>query len=327
MLNFNDCLQHLAKDPAFTKSLPALQLQIEQSVLMLKHGDIKKWQSALDEMPKTLPSSYQLSDCIEIGEAGDLDEEQTRQLAHLLKQFMPWRKGPYQFFGLEIDTEWRSDWKWKRIQNHIRPLKGKTVLDVGCGNGYHLWRMHEAGANLVIGIDPSPLFGYQFQLVKNYLPTKLVFFLPLKSEQLPEQMEVFDSVFSMGVLYHRRSPLDHLHELRDALKADGQLVLETLIINDDKQNILFPKDRYAMMSNVYFLPSISLLTLWLERCGFIDIKVININQTSIEEQRRTQWIESRSLETFLNPENHTLTIEGYPAPLRACLVATKAKKT
>jgi len=228
---------------------------------------------------------------------------------------------------LQIDTEWRSDWKWQRIQNHIRPLNGKTVLDVGCGNGYHLWRMYEAGASLVIGIDPSPLFWFQFQLVKNYLPSKEVFFLPLKSKQLPQQMEAFDSVFSMGVLYHRRSPLDHLLELKDALKPDGQLILETLIINDDKQNILFPKDRYAMMSNVYFLPSISLLTVWLERCGFTDIKVININQTSIEEQHSSNWIDSRSLETFLDPENHSLTIEGYPAPLRACLVATKAKKS
>lgn len=326
MYTFNDCLQSLARDPAFSKTLPLLQQQLEQSLASLKHGDLEKWQVALKQVPHKKKSSYQFSDCIEIGAASDLSEAEQQQLESALKQFCPWRKGPFQFYGLKVDTEWRSDWKWQRIQNHIRPLKGKKVLDVGCGNGYHLWRMHEAGASLAIGIDPSPLFWYQFQLVKDFFPEKPVFFLPLKSEQLPPQMEAFDSVFSMGVLYHRRSPLDHLLELKDALKPGGELILETLIIKDNKQNILFPKDRYAMMPNVFFIPGIPLLTSWLERCGFSDIKVININQTSIEEQHSTAWIESRSLESFLDPDDHSLTIEGYPAPLRASLLATKTGK-
>ena len=236
--------------------------------------------------------------------------------------FLPWRKGPFQVGKTLVDTEWRSDWKWQRISRHIEPLEGKRVLDIGCGNGYHLFRMLGAGADLALGIDPTILFNYQFSLLQRLSQPNRAYLLPLRSEHLP-QFGGFDTVFSLGVLYHRRSPIDHLKELLSFAKPGGELVLETLIVEGDQNTLLIPRDRYAKMANVWFIPSTSMLELMLRRAGFVDVKTVDVNVTSIEEQRATRWMKFQSLEDYLDPTDNTKTVEGYPAPARAVLVARK----
>ncbi|KLU19347.1 tRNA methyltransferase, partial [Proteus mirabilis] len=222
-----------------------------------------------------------------------------------------------------IDTEWRSDWKWDRVLPHISPLKGRHVLDVGCGSGYHMWRMLGEEAEFVVGIDPTELFLCQFEAVRKLLgDDQRAHLLPLGIEQLPA-LKAFDTVFSMGVLYHRRSPLDHLWQLKDQLVSEGELVLESLVIEGDEFQCLIPGDRYAQMRNVYFIPSAKMLKVWLEKCGFVDVRIVDQAVTSLDEQRRTEWMPTDSLAEFLDPNDQTKTIEGYPAPLRAILVAKK----
>jgi len=245
------------------------------------------------------------------------------QLEASLKQLSPWRKGPYQINDLLIDTEWHSDWKWNRIKAYLTPLKNRMVLDIGCGNGYHCWRMHGEGARLVIGIDPSWLFWVQFQAIKHFTGDKPVHLLPFGIEQLPKALNAFDTVFSMGVFYHRRSPIDHLMQLKSTLRQGGELVLETLIIDGPKGESLVPDDRYAKMRNVWFLPTIQTMTQWLRRCGFENINVVDINQTTTQEQRTTTWMPYESLQDFLDPDDENKTIEGYPAPKRATFIAQK----
>jgi tRNA (mo5U34)-methyltransferase len=194
---------------------------------------------------------------------------------------------------------------------------------VGCGNGYYALRMAGAGAERVIGIDPTPVFVMQFQAFHRYLPDVSVDVLPLALEDLPKRLEAFDSVFSMGVLYHRRSPLDHILALRDCLRPGGELVLETLIIEGDEHAVLLPEGRYAKMRNTWFIPSVAMLEIWLRRCGFRSIRVADVNQTRVEEQRSTDWMHFESLSDFLDPKDPGKTVEGYPAPRRAVLIAEK----
>ncbi len=287
----------------------------------LAHGDVKRWNKAVQQLPQHESCHIDLTaDNLTISTQTPVDMQ---QLETTLKELKPWRKGPYQINDLLIDTEWHSDWKWKRIKDHLSPLKNRAVLDIGCGNGYHCWRMYGAGARLVIGIDPSWLFMMQFQAIKHFVGPKPVYLLPMGIEQLPNTLHAFDTVFSMGVLYHRRSPIDHLLQLKSTLRKGGELVLETLIVDGQQGESLVPDDRYAKMRNVWFLPTIDTLIQWMQRCGFEEIRVVDVNQTSVQEQRSTEWMSYESLSDFLHPDDQNQTIEGYPAPKRATFIAQK----
>jgi tRNA (mo5U34)-methyltransferase len=199
-----------------------------------------------------------------------------------------------------------------------------VVLDVGCGNGYHAWRMLGEGARLVIGIDPTQLFVMQFEAIKHFLGQHHpVHLFPLGIEQLPPEIKGFDTVFSMGVFYHRQSPFAHLTELRGALRHGGELVLETLVIEGGEHQVLVPQGRYAKMRNVWFIPTTKVLHKWLQRAGFNDVKLIDVSVTTVEEQRSTQWMWFESLADYLDPRDRNMTIEGYPAPRRAIFVARR----
>jgi tRNA (mo5U34)-methyltransferase len=290
------------------------------------HGDQQRWLDALENLPAIKDVELDLNkDRIELC-CQSIDEATSAQINDGLQQLRPWRKGPFQFFNTHIDTEWRSDWKWQRIAPHLAPLEGRTVLDVGCGSGYHMWRMLGEGAHRVVGVDPSRLFLAQFQAFKQYAQLGQekplnIDLLPLRMEDVPRPLKAFDTTFSMGVLYHRKSPLDHLAELKDTLKPGGQLVLETLVIEGGLGEVLMPEDRYAQMRNVWFLPSCETLLLWARRVGFKNARIVEKNVTDLQEQRTTDWMPYQSLVDFLDSNDPSKTLEGYTAPLRATLIA------
>src|SRR5690554_2170125 len=301
--------------------------QLHRRFVELPHGDLPRWQAALAHLPeRTDALLYGDRSEVSIDSLIPLSSPESQSLEQGLRGLMPWRKGPFSFFGTQVDTEWRSDWKWDRVAPALSDLTGRRVLDVGCGSGYHLWRMYGAGASEVIGIDPGLLFLCQFMAVKRYQPTAPVDLLPLRIEDLPRPLEYFDTTFSMGVLYHRRSPVDHLLELKDTLRPGGELVLETLVVDGPEGYALMPEDRYGRMRNVWFLPSCPTLLRWMARAGLEDARVVDVTVTTTEEQRSTDWMQFQSLEHFLDPENPDLTIEGYPGPRRATIIARKPER-
>ena len=162
---------------------------------------------------------------------------------------------------------------------------------------------------------------YQFQALQHFLKTPNTHCLPLRLEDLSGISKWFDSLFCMGILYHRRSPLDTLAQLKRLLIPGGQLVLETLVMEGDGDTALCPRNRYACMRNVYFIPTVECLQNWMTRCGFTRIRCVDVTPTTLQEQHKTPWIDSDSLDTFLDPHDDRLTIEGYPAPVRAVVIA------
>ena len=299
-----------------------------------RNADRDEWEKIFADTCDWVPSVVDVSqDCIQIGTQTDLPIE-PEVFRNRLMSLHPWRKGPYSVFGTHIDTEWHSDWKWSRIESYVADLQGRRVLDVGCGSGYHAWRMWGAGAEAVLAIDPSQLFWVQFQLIQQwisnwigqqpeYMPNTPVQYLPVPLEAIPKHIQAFDTVFSMGVLYHRKSPFEHLDHLRSLLRKGGEVVLETLVVEGGITTVFVPPGRYAVMNNVWCLPSVSALKLWMERVGFVNVRCVDINQTTIEEQRSTEWMTWQSLPDFLDANDSTKTIEGHPAPLRATLIGNR----
>lgn len=301
-----------------------LEQQLAQRFDHQPHGDLDRWLSALDSLPELTDIDASLDQsAVTLHSPEGLTPDQHSSLEKALRGLMPWRKGPFDFFGTYIDTEWRSDWKWDRVSPYLSDLAGRRILDVGCGSGYHCWRMLGEGAARVIGIDPGLLFLFQFLSVRHYLGNVPVDLLPVRMEDLPDDLECFDTTFSMGVLYHRRSPLDHLLELKGTLRRGGELVLETLVVEGPEGYSLMPEDRYGQMRNVWFLPSCDTLLRWLDRTGFRHARVVDVTDTTTAEQRSTDWMRFNSLQDFLDPDDPDKTIEGYPGPRRATVIAEK----
>jgi len=265
------------------------------------HGDWRRWNNVVESLPDARGDSARLRD--------------------LLLGLSPWRKGPLMLDDVEIDTEWRSDWKWARVKDSIAPLADRNVLDVGSGNGYYALEMRKAGAASVIGVDPTLLFAMQFLAINVFEQDKQIFILPLRLEETPAANNAFDTTFSMGVLYHQRDPLAHLQHLRSTLREGGQLVLETIYLPGDEPHSATPDSRYARMRNVWSLPTVPQLVHWLDATGYVDIKVVDQTMTTTAEQRSTEWMTFESLREALDPDDPAKTVEGWPAPHRVVVTA------
>ncbi len=265
------------------------------------HGDLSRWRAAVESLQNAGPD--------------------TAAVRKALLELAPWRKGPFELGEITIDSEWQSNLKWDRVLPAIEPLAGRAVLDVGCGNGYYAYRMCEAGVRTVIGLDPTVLYIMQFRAIRQFRPAPDIHLLPLRLEEVPLPARRFDTTFSMGVLYHQRSPIEHLRQLRQTLRPGGQLVLETLFVPGEEGYACTPPDRYARMRNVWLLPTLTELRTWLERCGYRDVEFADCSVTTTAEQRTTEWMPFESLAEALDPHDPDRTVEGWPAPRRVVAVA------
>ena len=279
--------------PAWAEWLTSLESRFAAQ----HHGDYPAWEAALEALL-----------------AAD------RPTEALLQPFHPWRKGPWQFDDVTIDTEWRSDWKWARIQDHL-DWADAQVLDIGSGNGYFGWQMLNAGARRVVGVDPTLLFCMQHLAAASLIePAAENYVIPARFEELPDGKQ-FDLVLSMGVIYHRREPLDHVRALIEATRPGGEVLIESIVVEGESS--LHPAGRYARMRNVHVVPSTPQLATWMQEAGLVDVRCIDQTPTTIEEQRSTPWMRFQSLEHALDPIDPSRTIEGHPAPVRAVVTGKK----
>ncbi len=298
-----------------------LVARAQSSLEKSPHGDLARWLGAIGDLPPCAPLAELDRDAPALGQ--DPGDQGRRLIRERLMELHPWRKGPLNLGGVFVDTEWRSDWKWQRIAPHVG-LEGQAVLDIGSGNGYFGWRMLGAGARCVVGIDPTLVFVMQWLAQAHFAPGLHNFVLPLRDRDLPDGMGGFDSVFSMGVLYHQRNPGAHLRRLHGWLANGGTVVLETLVLDRPGMECLEPGGRYARMRNVRLVPSPDWLIQALGESGFTKIRLLDVTPTTIREQRSTDWMTFESLAQCLDPDAPGRTVEGHPAPVRAVITARKA---
>ena len=263
----------------------------------------------------------ELKDWVTIGDNQTLDSDDFKLLEESVKKLIPWRKGPFSLAGLEIDSEWQSNKKYNLLRPYF-DLKDKIVADVGCNNGYYMFRMLEDNPKRLVGFDPAPHFNIQFNIVNHFVKSDIKFEL-LGVEHLEYYEHKFDFIFMLGVLYHRSDPISSLKSLNRALNKGGEIIVDSFMIDGDQEICLTPYDRYAMIPNIYFIPTVNCFKNWLNRAGFVDIELIEITTTDSDEQRVTPWTFEQSLDNFLDENDKTKTVEGYPAPKRAYLKARK----
>ena len=285
--------------------------------------NVQPWYEQIQKLSQIEKSNLSIDygDWFSVGKKEDLTSQEFDLIIDAAKKLIPWRKGPFNIFGLEIDSEWQSNIKYNLIRPYFN-LKDKVVADIGCNNGYYMFRMLEDKPRKLIGFDPSPLTLHQFEFVNHFVKSDIVYEM-LGVEHLEFYNHKFDFIFMLGVLYHRADPVGTLKSLARGLNSKGEILIDTFMIDGDEELCLTPNKRYSKIPNIYFIPTISALKNWLERAGFEDIEVLATAVTTSEEQRKTQWSFDQSLEDFLDENDKTKTVEGYPAPKRVYIKARK----
>jgi len=302
---------------------------MDLELLKKKKEDCRSWKNVepwYNQLLKTFEIDknnlkVDYGDWFTVGKKENLTQQEFDLIEETAKKLIPWRKGPFNLFGLEIDSEWQSNIKYNLIRPHFN-LKNKVVADIGCNNGYYMFRMLEDKPKKLIGFDPSPLTLHQFEFVNHFVKSDIIYEM-LGVEHLEYYNHKFDFIFMLGVLYHRPDPVGTLKSLARGLNSKGEILIDTFMIDGDEELCLTPNKRYSKIPNIYFIPTIPALENWLSRAGFENIEVIATTTTTNEEQRKTDWSFDQSLEDFLDPNDNTKTIEGYPAPKRVYMKARK----
>ncbi|MFK5976554.1 MAG: tRNA 5-methoxyuridine(34)/uridine 5-oxyacetic acid(34) synthase CmoB [Sulfurovum sp.] len=296
------------------------KLRIERKK-WLTWKNIAPYQEAIANLREYEDLEVKLSDRVGV-EIPHLSDEETKQIKDTALLMKPWRKGPFELNELFIDSEWQSQIKYNLLEPHFN-LKDKIVGDIGCNNGYYLFRMITHKPKKLIGFDPSAIYYSQFLFINHFIKSDIVYEL-LGVEHVEFYEHKFDILFCLGVLYHRSDPVAMLKSLYKGLEKGGELILDTFIIDGEGEICLTPRDRYSKIPNIYFIPTVKALTNWCHRAGFKSVEVLEIMKTEHNEQRKTEWIDTQSLEDFLDPEDETKTVEGYPAPKRVYIKALKS---
>ncbi|EAB5332562.1 tRNA 5-methoxyuridine(34)/uridine 5-oxyacetic acid(34) synthase CmoB [Campylobacter jejuni] len=258
-----------------------------------------------------LACNFSLDDSVNLSTNSQAKDE----ILAIAKELKPWRKGPFKIDDLFIDTEWQSFIKFNILKPFMNEISQKCVADIGCNNGYYMFKMLEFNPAKLIGFDPSIKYRLQFELINALAKTPIKYEL-LGVEDLPNYGLKFDVIFCLGVIYHRSDPIKMLKDLKAGLNKNGVVFLDTMYIEDEREIALVPNKTYSKIPNIYFVPSINALKNWCERAGFKEFEVLATKKTDENEQRKTEWIDSFSLENFLDPKDKNLTIEGYEAPKR-----------
>ncbi|MFA7084306.1 MAG: tRNA 5-methoxyuridine(34)/uridine 5-oxyacetic acid(34) synthase CmoB [Arcobacteraceae bacterium] len=295
----------------------------KQKQQCLEWKNVKPWYDQLKKLFEIKKENLLVDygDWFSVGKKEDLTQEEHELLLQTAQKLIPWRKGPFKLFGLEIDSEWQSNIKYNLLRPHFN-LKDKMVADIGCNNGYYMFRMLEDKPKKLVGFDPSPLAMLQFEMVNHFLKSEIEY-EKLGVEHLEIYNHTFDLIFMLGVLYHRPDPVGTLKSLAKGLNSGGEIIIDTFMIEGEDEVALTPKHRYSKIPNIYFIPTVNALKNWLHRAGFEDMEVLAITTTTSEEQRKTPWSFDQSLEDFLDPDDNSKTIEGYPAPKRVYIKARK----
>ncbi len=291
----------------------------QERLKWLNFKDIAPLWQEINKLPN-YETTVGLDDIVTI-QTEPLEQDGQDQIDTLARAMKPWRKGPFQINSLFIDTEWQSFIKYNLLEPYFS-LEGKTVGDIGCNNGYYLFRMLKHKPKKLVGFDPSALFYTQFSFINHFIKSDIAYEL-LGVEHLGMYEHKFDVLFCLGVLYHRSDPIATLKSLYKGLENGGELFLDTFMIDGEEDVALTPFERYSKIPNIYFIPTINALKNWCHRAGFKDVEVLTVKTTDKTEQRKTDWIDSQSLEDFLDPQNPNLTVEGYPAPKRVYIKAVK----
>lgn len=171
--------------------------------------------------------------------AGELQQDLSQQYPDFFYRYKDMIKCEKASFQTQTQKETRATanrfgYEWSRFPGYdcdnfvefIAPLssnffKGKVGLDAGCGAGRHAGRASEMGAE-IIAVDISPAVDSAYQ---NNLNNESVHIIQSDIYRLPFREELFEFIYSLGVLHHLPEPESSYRTLISHLKKHGAIFI------------------------------------------------------------------------------------------------------
>src|SRR3982074_1087758 len=116
-------------------------------------------------------------------------------------------------------------------------LNGKRVLDIGCRDGLFSFAAESIGAAEIVGID-NDISKSATEFLIPFFKSKIQMHQMNVYDLKPDTFGLFDVVIFPGVLYHLRFPFWALKVIRDVLKVEGHLIIETAIWEGERDKAL-----------------------------------------------------------------------------------------
>lgn len=153
---------------------------------------------------------------------------------------------------------------------------GKTVLDIGCWDGFYSFEAYKAGASYTLGIDMQPWSSQKWRENFVYIKSKLVpecDFNKIRHAMYDafniDEMDIkFDIVLLLGVLYHVKHPMLLLEKCFN--RCNECLILETAIVEDSGDPFMnfYPSNELGGDYSNWWAPNITCMIEMLKVTGF-----------------------------------------------------------
>lgn len=181
--------------------------------------------------------------------------------------------------GLVARTRHRDDaaffklwWSFLADQLSSIDLAGKTVIDVGCWDGYFSFLMERRGAKSVLAVDDfSQNWGSAdcFRIAHELYNSKVTLMPDVSVYDLRQRVpRPFDIILCAGVYYHLHSPFQAFAELRALCHAQSTVIIAGQSIRDENKS--YARFQLDNPKRPKFLPTSRLLREMLHAC-YLDV--------------------------------------------------------
>lgn len=141
------------------------------------------------------------------------------------------------------------------LMNLPKDLTGKSVIDIGCWDGFYSFECEKRGSEKIVATDrfvwdKPTITDAGFDFAHKHLNSK-VQKIHSYVEDLPEKkLGKFDIVLMLGVLYHAKNPIQYIEIAKELSK--GIVVFETVV---DLLDINVPAVRYYVSDELNHDPT------------------------------------------------------------------------
>lgn len=140
-------------------------------------------------------------------------------------------------FGLKASGEWHI------LKELLPEFEGKSVLDLGCGYGWHCLYASEQGAKKIIGVDISEkMLKVAREKAKEF---SNITYLNQAIEDLHFQEQPFDVVISSLAFHYIKDFSSIVESISEWLKADGEFIFSVehpIFTSKEQQDWIYDKE-------------------------------------------------------------------------------------